>query len=276
MSMETKEEILQALCLAAGYLKELFPLDCMTAVTDGDKFLAYYPGEKIDVRVKAGDAIRDASNKQVMRTHRKVVAEVPKELYGFSFKSISIPVFDENKVAIGTLDIGIDLSTQNSLLDVAGQLATSFEEITASTEEIAGSATELSALQKETLALSRKAQEHIRKTNDTLKFISGIASETNLLGLNAAIESARAGEYGRGFGVVAQEMRKLSAKAAESAKVAEAAITEINEFIAQIAAGIQQAEAIGSNQATATRQISASMEDSATLAEKIVSIAKIL
>lgn len=276
MNFETKEQILEALCFAAGYLKELLPLDCMAAVTDGEKFLAYYPGDKIDVNIKAEEIIRGDSNKQVMQTRKKVVAEVPKELYGFAFKSISIPVFDKNKIAIGTLDIGIDLSTQNALLEVAGKLASSFEEISASAEEIAGSAIELSSLQKQTLDISKKAQEHIKKTNDTLKFISNIASQTNLLGLNAAIEAARAGEYGRGFGVVASEMRKLSNQAEESAKSAEKIIKEINDYVTQIASGTQQAEEVGSNQATATQQISSSMEESASMAERIVSIAKIL
>lgn len=276
MSFENKEEILEALSFAAGYLKELFPLDCMTAVTDGERFLAYYPGEKIDVKVKAGEIIRGVSNKQVMDTHCKVVAEIPEELYGFAFKSITIPVYDKNKNTIGTLDIGIDLSTQNTLLNVAGQLASSFEEISASAEEIAISAMELSSLQKQTLDISRKAQDHIKETNNALKFISNIASQTNLLGFNAAIVAARAGEYGRGFGVVAEEMRKLSNQAAESAKNAEIIIMEINNFVNQITSGIQQAESVGSNQVAATQQISDSMEESASMAERIVSIARIL
>ncbi|MED3688221.1 methyl-accepting chemotaxis protein [Peribacillus butanolivorans] len=77
-------------------------------------------------------------------------------------------------------------------------------------------------------------EEDVVKINEVIGLIRIIASQTNLLSLNASIEAARAGDAGRGFAVVAQEVQKLAVQTDESIDVISESIMRINEQTAKV------------------------------------------
>ncbi|NLK08231.1 MAG: chemotaxis protein [Firmicutes bacterium] len=274
---ETQTEILTALSYTAQFFNTLFPLDCMAAVTDGDEFVAYYPGKVIDVQAQVGAKIpADDPTIAAFRSGRTLVDEVPEEIYGHPFKAVVVPIRDMNHKVVATLNIGIDLSTQYELTEIANQIAASFEETAASSQQLASSSAELNKAQADLAAIAKQAENNVQKTNEILALIRNVASQTNLLGLNAAIEAARAGEHGRGFGVVADEIRKLSDSSGASTEEFETILRELEELLENVSQHAAVTEQIGAEQAAAAEEISASMQEVSAVADRLIQLARIL
>jgi methyl-accepting chemotaxis protein len=101
-------------------------------------------------------------------------------------------------------------------------------------EEASDSVRELIAEVETATAKVQAMEQDAKRINNVLGVIGEIAGQTNLLALNAAIEAARAGEQGRGFAVVADEVRALAGRTQQST-------SEINEMLASLQQGVSAA-----------------------------------
>lgn len=254
-------DILNAFNIVLPFLPKLFDDEISLAITNRKEFLVNQSCKSIQLKNKKGDLIGDGGAAfEAIRTGKTIVKEVPKEVYGIQFRSYAVPINNAEGNVVGAILAGRSLARSKEVLELSSNLSSSLEQISIAVNTITNNVQGLLTKNFQIISMLNEANENAKGTNDILNFVKGIASRTNILGMNAAIEAARAGESGKGFKVVANEIRKLSSSTMDSLKQVNEVLENINGNIENVSTDVVEANGVFEDQAASLQEISSSLQ----------------
>lgn len=154
------------------------------------------------------------------------------------------------------------------------EIYSAIEQAAAAIEQLSAASQELAATSQKTTDIAKTAVKEVNNTTEILEITRRVAQQTNLLGLNAAIEAARAGEYGRGFSVVAEEVRKLADESNRSTRNINDMLNKFRDSVGQVLRNVEQGNVITQEQAKATQEIAQMLEGVRTTGQKLIAMAE--
>ncbi len=198
----------------------------------------------------------------------------------------SIQEMDQNLLNLATVVEQAVANTQEmsaSIVQVAGNADRVRSESNVTDQQVREGRNEVLALSKGMGSISDTVKDVVtemqsldgasRQIGEILGLIEEIADQTNLLALNAAIEAARAGEHGRGFAVVADEVRKLAENSASSTKQIGQLVADIQRRTSAVLERTARANSLVQNNAESARNVTQMIE---TISTRVTEVAQLV
>lgn len=268
-------EIFNSYKLVLPQLKEMLQEDISIALCDTTKIIKNYAADSFSIPGNEGDILKHGEPIwEAINQNKLMVGIVPKEYYGFSFQAISYPIRDKDGHAIGCVAIGKDLTNKINFEESTESLFATLEQTNAIIQELNQGSKKLFSIINDIVKSVKESEKSIQKNAEIVKSIHDIATQSNLLGLNAAIEASRAGEFGRGFSVVATEMRKLAHISKQSADNVSKDLEEMKKNMDAVLEIVDKAVEVSKSQNLTTKEISSALEEITRSSEKIVTHVK--
>lgn len=173
---------------------------------------------------------------------------------------------------IGYEQIKHNSQSRDKITSIAEVLNNSFRQISTTMEELAVSSVDVTNNQHVLAQNINNINEISEGINNILNSIKNIADKTKMLGLNAAIEAARAGESGKGFGVVANEIRTLSESSKETTQKIVSLTDRIQSAVAKALNESESTLKTTENQSSSIEEVTGNVEELSGLVEELNNI----
>lgn len=264
-------EELQKVIEALPVVHQIVGKDSYLTVLDEESIVRGYAvpaSEKPKLNI--GDKMQDTSGgfAEVMATGEKKFNYLPKEVMGKAFEGVLVPVKDGNKV-VGCLIYSYCVDDKNDARDMAEEFKESIRLIDVSIQEVIDSTKGLFDMLSAMTELTDGINHDVQEVTDVVQKISGNASRSNILALNASIEAARGGEAGRGFAVVANSMGELANDSGCSAKEIGEKLDVMREHLLSIGSSITDANNVAKGHMDSVCEVHEKLAKTIALAEEM-------
>lgn len=255
-------------------MQQIVGIDAAIAVWDRNGVVqGFFKAKQLNLHFDVGFEHQDKNDKlfEVMQTGRPGYNKIPKEVFGVAVEGTITPIFDGREV-VGAITYVTSSEEKEAVRDNANGLVKSVAEteqfievITKGTKELA---TNMSAVQR----ITETVKEQVEEANQVVAEIQKNANYSNILALNASIESARAGQAGRGFAVVSDEMGKFAKMSGEAANKINKNLAEIVKSLNEVIQSVDESANIADEQTKATDGLNEQFEEVTLTAGKVTQI----
>ncbi len=267
MSNEVRPEVQKVIDLIP-LMRAYFGDNIGLFVSDTERYLVSIDGA-VKLRINVLDPVKPGSTaRTTLNANKKVSLRVPKEVYGLPYIGAGVPIREGNEV-VGSFVTTTPIEDLERLHAISGEMHEAIKATVTGISSLASSSQQLAASSTELASNTGAIENEIKKMDEIMDLIKDIASQTHLLGLNAAIEAARAGDLGRGFNVVAEEIRKLASRTQTSAKDVSEKLYSIKGKINALLDNILQVSAVAEEQSATTQDVNLSMQKIEPVTEQL-------
>lgn len=268
-------DLLEVLKQATPYIQLAFNNEIFVSIVDRDQNKVYFasPGTKVDLGVKTGDTMKVTEELRQAYAGKNVSKDIPAEFYGVLLHTKTYPIKENGRV-VGALSLVFSMENQEKLQSYLSHLQNAVIGLQDKVHLVASHSEELAATSTEITVQSRQALADSEASHSVTDFIKSISQQTNLLGLNASIEAARAGQHGAGFNIVAQEVRKLSLETKSATEKIEDSLKNITQNLQGLMGSMNQINTASNEQAELVQGFSSTIEELGSLSSQMGQLVK--